>query len=155
MPPGQPATPCPFTRSSLTVLFDGTYWVGLFERTDEHGYAVARFIFGKEPNDEELYDFILHAYGSIPFTAPQPVSPDWAADAHLSFKRRQREIERLLADVAGDGAEKAEEVSDRVRADRETQQQAQKHAAKLAREAEAQHKFELRQEKRREKRRGH
>lgn len=41
-----------------TVLLEKFLWVVIFERTDKKGYAVARTVFGNEPTDPELYEFI-------------------------------------------------------------------------------------------------
>ena len=48
-------------RSSvtLTVLFDAPFWVGIFERIEDNKLTVAKVIFGAEPKDYEVYDFIL------------------------------------------------------------------------------------------------
>ncbi len=140
-----------YTSGALTVLFDGTYWVALFEKTDEQGYSVAKYIFGKEPKDEDVYDAILHHYRELRFT--QPVPADSVGEQQMNYKRRQREIERLLAEAAS--TEKADEAKAALQVERERLQQEREHAARAAREAEAERKYQLRQEKRKEKRRGH
>ncbi len=38
----------------VTILLENSFWIGLFERNDSEGYAVARKIFGGEPTDNEL-----------------------------------------------------------------------------------------------------
>ena len=139
-----------FTSSALTVMFDGTCWVGIFEKTDAQGYSVARHIFGKEPNDEELYDFLLHGYSTVKFTAPQPVTVKLLDDKQMSFKRRQREIERILS-----SAFPADQVSQQVQAQKEAERQSREQDARAERKAEEAHKYQLRQAKRHEKHRGH
>ena len=140
-----------FINGALTVLFDGTYWIALFEKTDEQGYCVAKYIFGKEPKDEDVYDVVLHNYRQLRFT--QPVPAGMLNEQQMSYKRRQREIERLLAEAAS--TEKADEAKAVLHVDRERAQQERERAAKAAREAEETRKFQLRQEKRKEKHRGH
>ncbi len=140
-----------YTNSALTVLFDGQYWVGLFEKTDEQGYSIAKYIFGREPSDEDIYELALHGCRALRFT--QPVAAPAPDEQRMSYKRRQRDIERLLAQ-AGSG-EKVGEAQTALRAEQEAQRQARAHAEKAEREAEEQRKYQLRQEKRREKRRGH
>lgn len=45
--------------SSLTVFFDGTYWVGVVEICEPDGWVrAARHIFGAEPTNAELLDFV-------------------------------------------------------------------------------------------------
>ena len=140
-----------FTYGALTVLFDGTYWVGIFEKTDEQGYCVAKYIFGKEPKDEDVYNVLLHSYRELRFTQPVPAS--MLDEQQMSYKRRQREIERLLAEAAF--TEKADEAKAVLHVDRERAQQERERAAKAEREAEEEREFQLRQEKRKEKHRGH
>ena len=53
------------------IFFDKRYWVGTFERTDKEGYAVARHIFGAEPSDPEVYEFVLHQYQELKFGEPK------------------------------------------------------------------------------------
>jgi hypothetical protein len=128
-------------------MFDGTYWIGVFERNDEQGYSVGKFIFGKEPSDEEVYEFILHGYRAVRFT--QPMESNLPDTKHMSFKRRQREIERILAN-----AFPAEQISEQVRAQEEADRQAREKEARIRRKAEEEHKYQLRQAKRHEKHRG-
>ena len=45
---------------NVTILFENNFWMGIFERNDDDGYAVARKIFGSEPSDAELYEFVLN-----------------------------------------------------------------------------------------------
>jgi hypothetical protein len=142
-----------FTSGPLTVLFDGTHWVGIFERTNEQGYSVAKFIFGEEPMDEDVYQFVLHGLGEVRFTTPVPADAGMAEAKHMSFKHRQREIERILAEA--NTTQKADGAKAALRAEQEAQRQARERAAKAEREAEQERKYQLRQEKRKEKRRGH
>jgi len=54
----------------LTVFFEDQFWIGIFERTLEVGYSVARNVFGSEPSEPELHAFLLHNTGQLKFTAP-------------------------------------------------------------------------------------
>lgn len=45
--------------SAFTVFFEAPFWVGLYERTEEGLYTVCRVVFGPEPKDYEVYDFLL------------------------------------------------------------------------------------------------
>ncbi|MBP3041052.1 YjdF family protein [Bacillaceae bacterium Marseille-Q3522] len=40
--------------------FDGQYWIGVIEHTQEGTLKVCRHIFGKEPKDEEIVYFVNH-----------------------------------------------------------------------------------------------
>ena len=72
-----------------TIFFDQRYWVGTFERTDKKGYAVARHIFGKEPADQEVLDFVLTQYQTLQFGNPKELI--------LKIKRMNpKRVEELL-----------------------------------------------------------
>ena len=43
----------------LTVLFDEPFWIGIFEKQDQDKIQICRVVFGQEPKDYEVYDFIL------------------------------------------------------------------------------------------------
>ena len=51
------------TQSSLTILFEAPFWIGLYERTDNGKYEVCKITFGSEPKDYEVYEFLLKADG--------------------------------------------------------------------------------------------
>ena len=51
----------------LTVFFDDPFWVGLFERVEKDKLSVCRVVFGAEPKDYEVYDFILKNYNPLKF----------------------------------------------------------------------------------------
>ena len=36
-------------QSSLTILFEAPFWIGLYERTDNGKYEVCKITFGSEP----------------------------------------------------------------------------------------------------------
>src|SRR3990167_4096522 len=61
----------PQATIQVTVLLENQLWMAIFERKDNTGYAVARQVFGDEPTDPELYEFISTHYYHLKFTAPQ------------------------------------------------------------------------------------
>ena len=46
-------------QSSLTILFEAPFWIGLYERMDNGKYEVCKITFGSEPKDYEVYEFLL------------------------------------------------------------------------------------------------
>ena len=73
MPDSRPDIPASIS-AQLTVFFDGRFWIGVLEHHelrrggDTIGRAItvraARHVFGAEPSDVELYDFLL-THGGI------------------------------------------------------------------------------------------
>ena len=45
------------SKASLTVYFEPPFWVGLYRREDGDGYRVCKTIFGREPRDQEIWEW--------------------------------------------------------------------------------------------------
>ena len=58
--------------SRLTILFEDPFWIGLYEREDDTGYAVCRIVFGAEPRDQEVYAYLLEHWRTLRFSPPRP-----------------------------------------------------------------------------------
>ncbi len=43
----------------LTVLLNGVFWIGVFERVIDSKLEVSKATFGIEPKDIEIYNFII------------------------------------------------------------------------------------------------
>jgi hypothetical protein len=78
--------------------------------------------------EEDVYRVVLQEYQHLRYTQPVPTGGGTSAEKQMSFKQRQREIKRLLAEAA-------------LRAEQAAQRQ--------ARPAEKERMYRLRQEKRR------
>ena len=81
-------------RSSLTVLFEPPFWIGLYERMEDGRYEVCRIVFGAQPRDCEVYQLVLKDWHRLRFS-PALAAPD-TEDRGISPKRRQRQISRQL-----------------------------------------------------------
>ena len=46
------------TNGKLTVYFEEPFWVGVFERIEDGKLSVAKVIFGAEPKDYEVQEYI-------------------------------------------------------------------------------------------------
>lgn len=58
--------------STLTVYHDGQFWVGLAEHVEDGRYGVARFVFGAEPSDEEILQFVTSKWEKFSFFGGEP-----------------------------------------------------------------------------------
>ena len=130
----------------LTVFFEETFWIGVFERLSEGKLSVCKVTFGAEPKDYEIYDFVLKNYGRLRF------SPAVAADvreAARNPKRVQREVRRQVQNTGiGTKAQQA------LKLQQEQWKTERKTVSREQREAEKQRQFELKQQKKKEKHRG-
>lgn len=44
----------------LTIYHNGQYWIGILEEGEEGQLKAAKYLFGAEPKDNEVFEFILH-----------------------------------------------------------------------------------------------
>ena len=134
-------------ESKPTIYFEEPFWVGVFEELDGDKLSVCRMVFGAEPTDTEIYDFILRHYCHLKFSAPINTEIKQKAD---NPKRRQRNVRRQLKNT-GIGT-KSQQALQKQYEENKTER---KRTTREQREAEKQRQFELKQQKRKEKHRGH
>ena len=130
----------------LTVFFDDPFWVGVFERIEGNKLSVCRVVFGAEPKDYEVYDFILKNYSNLKFSSSIEVE---VKKENANPKRLQREA-RKQSKQGGIGT-KAQLALQRQREEMKLERKTQ---SRQRRELDKQRKFELKQEKRKQKHRG-
>lgn len=135
-------------RAIFTVFFEGPFWVGVLELHDKGRLVVARHVFGAEPTNAELRDFMLYRYAFMARSSSLDTGED-EDEGDPSFKRAQREARRNAH----------AQVSSRARASLSAAREASKAAvlaqAQKDRALQDKERFEHRREKRREKHRGH
>lgn len=130
----------------LTVFFDNPFWVGVFECVEKNKLSVCRVVFGAEPKDYEVYDFILKNYKNLKFGLSLEVK---VKKIKNNPKRLQREVKKQSKQVGiGTKSQLA------LQKQREEMKLERKKESKQIRELENRRKFELKQEKRRQKHRG-
>ena len=79
--------------STLTVYHDGQFWVGLAEHVGGERYGVARIVFGAEPSDEEILQFVVGKWEKLSFFGGKPAE---ASKPAKNPKRRAREAAKAL-----------------------------------------------------------
>ena len=129
------------------IFFENPFWVGIFERNDEEECSVSRFVFGVEPTDPELIQFVLHQYHTLTFSAPCQAKPE---EHKTNFKRQQR-LNRQLMSQSGIGT-----FSQRMlKTEYERLNVIKSQENKKKQEALKEEKFQIRQKNKKEKHRGH
>ena len=99
--------------AQFTLFFDGRFWVGVLEHHElRHGsdaisraitVRAARYVFGAEPTDAELYDFLLTHGGALIDRAaasppvPAPRSVDSSSTPRPNPKRAARQAAKEAA----------------------------------------------------------
>jgi len=133
--------------SSFTVLFQPPFWVGIAQRWDGEGYSAARVVFGAEPTDAQLYEWLEREWHKLRFSpAAEGERP---VPERKNPKRAQREAR--AATQTGGVSTRAQEALSRQR---EQEGLARQNRDRQGRRAEAERKYLLRQQKKREKKRG-
>lgn len=125
---------------ALTVFFDGQFYVGLLERRNRGEMNAARVVFGAEPGDAELLDWIISGYPGV--YAPREVK------LAGNPKRRQRQATRALERGISTRSQQALALA------RESAAAERHERAKLRREEYAERQFAIKQAKRKARHRG-
>ena len=134
-------------QSSLTVLFETPFWVGVYERMDGGRYAVCKIMFGAEPKDHEIWDFLLKNWSKLKFSPP--IKAERVEERKINPKRMQREIHSKLQEP-GIGTKAQQEL----KLQHEQNKLERKSASREQREAKKERQYELHRQKKREKHRG-
>lgn len=83
-------------KTSLTVFFNGQFWVALVERRDETGCRLAQHIFGPEPGQAEIRQWVATGYGHLRFVAVSNALHE-KPDKKVNPKRAKRRAAREMA----------------------------------------------------------
>ncbi|HEV3269682.1 MAG TPA: YjdF family protein [Candidatus Rhabdochlamydia sp.] len=134
-----------------TIFFEKRFWVGTFERTDKEGYAIARHVFGAEPSDPEIHEFVLKSYHELKFGEAKEIN---IQIQRMNPKRVQREVRREMARIK-ETVQPSTLAQDFMREEIEKKKKEKKALAVPKNQARKDDQFALRQEKRKEKHRGH
>jgi hypothetical protein len=135
----------------VTVQLKNSLWIAIFERDDDEGYAVARHIFGAEPTDPELYEFVSGNYFALKFTEPHN-------NIKLDIKRKK--YKRMVREVRKEMKKSSQHppssrAQDVLREELEKNKKVRKSLTREQKQAEKDAKFALKQSKKKKKMRGH
>lgn len=75
----------------LTIYFEYPFWVGVFEKVEDNTLAICKVVFGSEPTNPEVYNFILKNYSKLEFTEKEEIE---IKNKRINPKRMQREINK-------------------------------------------------------------
>ncbi len=149
----------------LTIYFDGQFWIGLIERVDESRLGVprlgvprlgaprlrvARHVFGSEPSDIEVLDFVQRQLLEVAARVTVEVEVDRKIKAIHNPKRAAREAAKIMRQLIV--STKAQQA---LQLQREQNRQAHHERTKAEREAEEARRREIKREKAKQRHRGH
>ena len=131
----------------LTVFFEDPFWVAVFEKIENEQLSVAKVVFGAEPKDYEILEFIKGHYYRLQFS---PFVDVELKKTKMNPKRAQREAKKqTLEKGIGIKSQQA------LKLQQEQNKQERKIKSRQQKEVEKQRLFELKQQKKKEKHRGH
>lgn len=127
----------------LTVLFESPFWVGIFEKEQDGKYSVARIVFGAEPRDFEVFEFVINKMDQLKFSNPQE---DEIVKRKINPKRLQREVKKEISKK-----NIVSKAQDALRLEIEKNKKERRSFNSKLKEAIKQERFELKQQKKRRK----
>ncbi len=135
---------------TFTIFFDHPYWVGVLEEERDGLLYVARHVFGAEPSEQEVLEFVRHDFDSLWQQMTVGIEVESVAARQLNPKRMQREVRRMMVEPAL--STKAQEA---MRVQIEHNKQERKAVSRANREAERDYKRQVAREKAKARHRGH
>ena len=131
----------------LTVYFEEPFWVGVFEHIEDGKLSVAKVIFGAEPKDYEVQEYIQKYYSDLKFS----MAVDTAVkDRTRNPERMQRQARKQML-KKGIGT-KSQQL---LKLQQEQNKQERKERSHKKKETEEHIMFELKQQKKKERHKGH
>lgn len=135
-------------QTKLTVYFDGQFWVGVVEKYLSDGFTAAKTIFGTEPSDAELFQFIKRDFSNLQFFPPSP------GKITEVKKINPKRLQRLISAELGQSGTSTK-AQDAIRIQTEMKKTERKEESKKRRDEKRERNYELKQEKKKKKHRGH
>ena len=133
--------------TTLTVFFDDQFWVGLFERVEDGKLSVVKVVFGTEPKDQQVLEFVLEHFFELRYSPTiEGVKETTIAS---NPKRRQRQAARAQEQGIGTKSQQAMKLA------HDENKLVRKVRSKEQREKEEKRRLELHIEKKKAKHRGH
>ncbi|MDI3411328.1 YjdF family protein [Bacillus sonorensis] len=134
----------------LTIYYDGQFWIGIIEIVQEGNVKAFRHLFGREPKDVEILNFVHHQLLQvISQTEQEGIGIKAEAKKKINPKRLQRQVAKEMKSTkrVNKGA-----TGNQTRAG--SKKAMNKRLNKEQREKEKEQKYRLRKQKAKEKHRG-
>ncbi|MBN2851324.1 MAG: YjdF family protein [Clostridia bacterium] len=132
----------------LTVYFEDPFWIGIFERLDQNLCEVSKIVFGPEPKDYEVYEFILENQNKLVFSIP--IKTDLKTAKQINHKKLMKKVRK---ETSGSGTgTKAQQA---LKTEQEQRKKAKKEISKKSREEQEKLLYKKRKSKKLSKKRGH
>lgn len=133
---------------NLSVFFEEPFWVAVYEINENRSYKVCKIIFGSEPKDYDVYNYILNNWYNLKFKLS--LKTNKIKDIKINPKRMQRKINKQISKIGT--STKAQEA---ISMQKEIFKQEHKQIIKKEKQRINEIKFKLKQEKKKQKHKGH
>ncbi|MBE5099583.1 YjdF family protein [Priestia aryabhattai] len=135
---------------SLTIYHDGQFWVGIIEVVEDGKLRAFRYVFGAEPKDKEILDFIYYRLlDIINQSVHSGLDVRRKSDKKINPKRLQRQVAKERNKVGV--STKAEEA---IKHEYEEKKKSKKKRAKQYREELKEQKYLIKKQKAKAKHKG-
>ncbi|MBN6186387.1 YjdF family protein [Aneurinibacillus sp. BA2021] len=133
----------------LTVYFEGQFWVGVLEEVEDGRVRACRYVFGSEPKETEVLDFVKHRAMSLLEQSTQ------TAEGSVEPKRKHNP--KRMARLAAKETQQrgiSTYAQEALQLELEKRKRTRKMQAREQREAEKERKYALKVTKAKQKHRG-
>jgi len=135
---------------SLTIYHDGQFWVGIIEVVEDGKLRAFRYVFGTEPKDTEILDFIYYKLlNIINQSVHSGIDVEGKSDKKINPKRLQRQVAKQINKVGV--STKAQEA---MKQEYEEKKKSKKKRAKQYREELKDQKYLMKKQKAKSKHKG-
>lgn len=135
---------------SLTIYHDGQFWVGIIEVVEDGKLRAFRYVFGTEPKDTEILDFIYYKLLKIiNQSVHSGIDVEGKPDKKINPKRLQRQVAKQINKVGV--STKAQEA---MKQEYEEKKKSKKKRAKQYREELKDQKYLMKKQKAKAKHKG-
>ncbi len=131
----------------LTVFFENPFWIGVFEKSICEKINVCKVVFGAEPKDYQILEFVLKNYYKLKYS-PE-IKSEKVAKQRVNPKRTQREVKKQVENIGiGTKSQQA------LKLQQEQNKVQRKMKSKEEKELQKEILYSLKQQKRKEKHKG-
>lgn len=134
----------------LTVYYDGQFWVGVIEIQESGSLKVYRYVFGTEPRDTEVLEFVNHQLPDVIEKNKQVgIEDKKRLNIKVNPKRLQRQVAKEIKQK-GISTKSQEAIKENL----EQHKKESKECRKQNRDAFKRRKREIKKQKAKQKHRG-
>ena len=134
----------------LTILFDHPYWIGLLEDERDGSLYAVRHLFGAEPSDQQVYEFVLREVTTLFARMTIGIPIELSENHPVGYKRMIRAARHSIED-RGISTQAQAAIKQQIEANKQVRQQ----STRTKRDAARERKREIARQKTKEKHRGH